>query len=152
VELFRLGFIPFVHRRGTNEIFCCGAPTLHRPQQFLESAATTEAALAARLPYVLVGARIVQYMLCMTRDVLGAFRGAAEIEHHLSQWLQRYVLTDPSSASEEERAAKPLLEAKVTVTPEPNRPGYHSVKLYVRPHYLLPVASPLRLRFAIASR
>jgi type VI secretion system protein ImpC len=59
------------------------------------------------------------------------------MERFLSDWIQNYVLPNPATVGEEERARKPLANAEVTVEDVEGDPGYYSARFYLRPHYQL---------------
>ena len=48
-----------------------------------------------------------------------------------------YVDGDPDNSTEETKARKPLREAKVTIVPDEENPGYYRAQFFLRPHYQL---------------
>ncbi len=59
------------------------------------------------------------------------------MEKWLNHWINNYVEPSPSTASEEDKARKPLANAEVVVEDVEGDPGYYSSKFYLRPHYQL---------------
>jgi type VI secretion system protein ImpC len=59
------------------------------------------------------------------------------MEIWLNNWVHNYVEPNPATASEADKARKPLAEAEVTVAEIEGNPGYYSAKIYLRPHYQL---------------
>jgi len=73
----------------------------------------------------------------MVRDKVGSFKERSDMERFLSDWIQQYVLSNPSMVSDEMKARKPLAAAEVKVEEIEGNPGYYSAKFYIRPHYQL---------------
>ena len=48
-----------------------------------------------------------------------------------------YVEPDPTNATEEAKALRPLAAAEVVVEEIKEDPGYYSAKFFLRPHYQL---------------
>ena len=69
--------------------------------------ATENAAISARLPYVMATSRIAHYLKVMARDKIGSFMERADCEKWLNTWIKNYVLGDPH-ASEADKAKVPL--------------------------------------------
>jgi len=61
-ELGRLGFLPLSHWVGTDFAAFVGSQSLQKPQQYSNPAATTNAELSARLPYVFLVSRFAHYL------------------------------------------------------------------------------------------
>jgi type VI secretion system protein ImpC len=59
------------------------------------------------------------------------------MEKWLNNWIMKYVEPDPSNATEEAKARRPLAAAEVVVEDVEGDPGYYSAKFYLRPHYQL---------------
>jgi len=99
--------------------------------------ATANANLAARLPYLFATCRFAHYLKCMVRDKIGSFSSRKHMEVWLQEWITNYVDFNADVSSQEEKARKPLAEAKVVVEEVEGNPGYYSSKFYLRPHYQL---------------
>ena len=59
------------------------------------------------------------------------------MEKWLNRWIMNYVEPSPSTASEEDKARKPLAAAEVVVEEVEGNPGYYNSKFFLRPHYQL---------------
>jgi type VI secretion system protein ImpC len=152
-ELAMNGFIPLVHRKNADFPAFIGAQSLQQPQEYDDPAATTNASLAARLPYLLATCRFAHYLKCMVRDKVGTSLDRVQIQHWLQSWLRHYIDGSPDTSSEEWKAAHPLEEGKVTVDEKDGEPGKYEAKFYLRPHYQLEgVTAAIRLVSRLASQ
>ena len=104
-ELARGGFIPLVHCKGTEFAAFVAAPSLQKPLEYDDPAATANANLSARLPYILASCRFAHYLKCMMRDKIGAARDKASIEQILSAWLRGYVDGAPEQSTDDWKAS-----------------------------------------------
>jgi type VI secretion system protein ImpC len=59
------------------------------------------------------------------------------MEKWLNNWIMNYVEPNPGTASEEDKARKPLAAAEVVIEEVEGNPGYYSSKFFLRPHYQL---------------
>jgi len=59
------------------------------------------------------------------------------METWLNNWVSNYVLQNPATASDAEKARQPLAGAEVIVEEIEGNPGYYSSKFFLRPHYQL---------------
>jgi type VI secretion system protein ImpC len=133
-ELTEAGLIPLVHRQHTDMATFGAAQSVHRSQQ--RAATTTAMRLAASLPYVLVSCRFAHYMHCIARDAPNAWRDRNQLERHLTDWAQNYVLDSVQGADEILQAQKPLLRAEVAVK-DPDASGRYPCLVTLRPYYRL---------------
>lgn len=126
-ELSSLGFLALCHyKRKDYSVFFSGQ-TCQKPKKYDKPAASRNAEISARLPYIMASSRIAHYLKMMGRDMLGTFKEAADCEKHLNEWLAQYVLAD-DHPSEENKKKFPLKEAKVEVSEIPGRSGaFHAV-------------------------
>ncbi len=136
-ELANSGFMPLIHRKNTDVAAFIGAQSLQKPAEYDDPDATSNARLSARLPYLFASCRFAHYLKCMVRDKVGSFKEREEMQRYLHNWVQQYVLGDPSRAGDEMKAKKPLAGAEVVVEEIEGNPGYYSAKFYLRPHYQL---------------
>jgi type VI secretion system protein ImpC len=136
-ELDRLGFIPLCHYKDTDYAVFFAAQSVNKPDEFEEDWASSNAALTAKIPYVMAISRFAHYLKVIQRDNLGSFREREDVEKELQNWISNYVLLDPSSAGQELKAKKPLSEAKVTVHDVPGKPGHYKATMLLRPHFML---------------
>jgi type VI secretion system protein ImpC len=136
-ELAKNGFMPLLHRKNSDFAAFIGAQSLQKPAQYDDPDATANANLAARLPYLFASCRFAHYLKCIVRDKIGSFKERADMESWLNRWIQNYVEFNPSTASEIDKAKKPLAAAEVVVSEVEGNPGYYSSKFFLRPHYQL---------------
>lgn len=131
-ELSKLGFLPLCHYKNTDYAVFFGAQTTQKPQKFKDPDATANAAISARLPYVMATSRIAHFLKVMARDKIGSFMEADEAEVWLNNWIAKYVNGSPG-ASAEMKARFPLAEATVEVKEIPGQPGSYSAVAWMRP-------------------
>ena len=136
-ELAACGMMPLIHRKNTDTAAFIGAQSLQKPAEYSDPDATSNARLAARLPYLFASCRFAHYLKCMVRDKVGSFKERSDMERYLSDWIMSYVILNPESAGETAKAQKPLAGAEVKVEEVEGNPGYYSAKFYLRPHYQL---------------
>jgi len=136
-ELANCGFMPLIHRKNTDVAAFIGAQSLQKPAEYDDPDATANARLSARLPYLFASCRFAHYLKCMVRDKVGSFKEREDMQRFLHNWVQQYVLGDPSRAGDEMKAKKPLAGAEVVVEEIEGNPGYYSAKFFLRPHYQL---------------
>jgi type VI secretion system protein ImpC len=126
-ELANLGFMPLSHYKKTDYAVFFGAQTAQRPKVYEENSATENAAIAAKLPYMMVTSRIAHHLKIMGRDKIGSMATTADVEKTLNDWIIKYTDTNPT-APQRIRNMYPLAEAKVTVEQVPGKIGaYHAV-------------------------
>lgn len=131
-ELGKLGFLPLCHYKNTDYAVFFGAQTTHKPKLFDRPEANANAAVSARLPYMMATSRFAHYLKVMGRDKIGSFMEAKDCESWLNRWISNYVNAN-DEAGEETRAKFPLREAKVTVQEIPGRPGSYNAVTWMRP-------------------
>ncbi|MCF6211627.1 MAG: type VI secretion system contractile sheath large subunit [Gammaproteobacteria bacterium] len=136
-ELAKNGFMPLIHKKNSDFAAFIGAQSLQKPFEYDDPDATANAALAARLPYLFASCRFAHYLKCIVRDKIGSFKERADMEKWLNKWIMNYVEPNPTTASEEDKARKPLAAAEVVVEEVEGNPGYYTSKFYLRPHYQL---------------
>src|SRR6476659_916044 len=136
-ELAKNGFMPLLHRKNSDFAAFIGAQSVQKPFEYTDPAATANANLAARLPYLFACCRFAHYLKCIVRDKIGSFRERQDMEKWLNAWIMHYVDGDPANSSQETKARKPLAAAEVTVEEVEGNPGYYTSKFFLRPHYQL---------------
>lgn len=136
-ELAKNGMMPLLHKKNSDFAAFIGAQSLQKPAEYDDPDATANANLAARLPYLFATCRFAHYLKCIVRDKIGSFKERADMEKWLNKWIMNYVEPNPGSASEEDKARKPLSAAQVVVESVEGNPGYYTSKFYLRPHYQL---------------
>jgi type VI secretion system protein ImpC len=136
-ELSKAGFLPLIHMKNSGTAAFIGAQSLHKSAQYDDPEATANAALSARLPYLLACNRFAHYLKCIVRDKIGSFKTKADMERWLWNWITQYVDGSSDFSSEATKATKPLAEANVVVEEVEGSPGYYTAKIHLRPHYQL---------------
>ncbi|MBS0315771.1 MAG: type VI secretion system contractile sheath large subunit [Proteobacteria bacterium] len=145
-ELAQNGFIPLVHRKNTEFAAFISAQSLQKPLQYDDPAATMNANLSARLPYLFACCRFAHYLKCMVRDKVGSSRDRAQLTQWLQTWLRQYTDGAPDRSSEEWKATHPLAEGRVIVEERDDQPGMYEARFFLRPHYQLEgITATLRL-------
>jgi type VI secretion system protein ImpC len=138
-ELSKNGFLPLLHRKNTDIASFIGGQSLQKPIAYDDPAATANAELSARLPYIMAVSRFAHYLKVMVRDKIGSdFNSADELKRWLKRWLVRnYVHANGQHATEYGKARQPLAEADVIVTEVEDNPGYYNAQFLLRPHFQL---------------
>jgi type VI secretion system protein ImpC len=131
-ELSKLGFLPLCHYKNTDYAVFFGAQSVQKPKKYDRPEATANAAISARLPYLMATSRFAHYLKVMARDKIGSFMEASNCEEWLNRWIANYVSTDPK-AGQETKAKYPLREAKVQVKEIPGKPGSYNAVAWLRP-------------------
>jgi len=131
-ELSNLGFQPISHYKNTDYAVFFGAQSIQKPKKYDRPEATANAAISARLPYLMATGRFAHYLKVMARDWIGSFMEAPDVERRLNRWINNYVNAN-ESAGQEMKARFPLREAKVEVKDIPGRPGSYNAIAYLRP-------------------
>lgn len=131
-ELSKLGMLPLCHYKNTDYAVFFGAQAVQKPQVFDDPAASENAAISARLPYMMATSRIAHFLKVMGRDKIGSFMEANEAEEWLNRWINGYVNGNPDSGPEM-KARYPLAEARVEVKEVPGQPGVYNAVAWMRP-------------------
>jgi type VI secretion system protein ImpC len=131
-ELSKLGFLPLCHYKNTDYAVFFGGQTTQKAKKYDRPEATANAAISARLPYIMATSRIAHYLKVMARDKIGSFMEASDCEQWLNRWIKNYVNSNPNSG-QEMRARFPLAEAKVQVKEIPGKPGSYNAVAWMRP-------------------
>jgi type VI secretion system protein ImpC len=136
-ELAKAGFMPLIHRKNTDIAAFIGAQSLQKPAEYDDPDATSNANLAARLPYLFATCRFAHFLKCIVRDKIGSFKERDDMQKWLQKWITQYVDGDPAHSNEITKAKKPLAAAEVVVEDVEGNPGYYTSTFYLRPHYQL---------------
>jgi type VI secretion system protein ImpC len=131
-ELSKLGLLPLCHYKNTDYAVFFGAQSVQKPKKYDRPEATANAAISARLPYLMATSRFAHYLKVMARDKIGAFMEASNVEEWLNRWIANYVSNDPKGG-QETKAKYPLAEAKVQVKEIPGKPGSYNAVAWLRP-------------------
>ena len=131
-ELGKLGFLPLCHYKNTDYAVFFGAQTTQKPKKYDRPEATANAAISARLPYIMATSRFAHYLKVMARDKIGSFMEVSDCEAWLNRWIKNYVNSN-ENAGQEMKAKFPLREAKVSVAEIPGKPGSYNAVAWMRP-------------------
>ncbi len=135
-ELSDLGFLAICHSKGTDFAAFFGGQTTQKPKIYNTDDANANAALSARLPYLLCASRFAHYVKAIMRDKIGSFATKESVALYLNNWIAGYVLLN-DAANQELKARFPLREARVDVYDVPGKPGSYKATIYLRPHFQL---------------
>jgi len=136
-ELAKNGFMPLIHKKNSDFAAFIGAQSLQKPIEYDDPDASANAQLSARLPYLFATCRFAHYLKCMVRDKVGSYQNKESLGTWLQNWINRYVEPNPTAASQDDKARRPLSEAKVVIEEDPTNPGYYKSKFFLKPHYQL---------------
>jgi type VI secretion system protein ImpC len=131
-ELSKQGFLPLCHYKNTDYAVFFGSQSTQKPKKYDRPAATANAAISARLPYVMATSRFAHYLKVMARDKIGSFMEASDCANWLNRWIANYV-NGNTSAGAELKAKYPLAEALVEVKEIPGKPGSYHAVAWLRP-------------------
>lgn len=131
-ELSDMGFLPLCHYKNTDYSVFFGAQTTQKPLVYDRPEATANAAISARLPYLMATSRFAHYLKVMARDKIGSFMEASDTQTWLNRWINNYVNAS-EGAGQEARAKYPLREAKIEVQEVPGAPGSFTAIAHLRP-------------------
>ena len=94
-ELSKLGFLPLCHYKNTDYAVFFGAQTTQKPKKYDRPEATANAAISARLPYIMATSRFAHYLKVIARDKIGSFMEVEDCQKWLERWIANYVSADP---------------------------------------------------------
>ncbi len=131
-ELSNQGFLPLCHYKNTDYSVFFGAQTCQKAKKYDRPEATANAAISARLPYIMATSRFAHFLKVMARDKIGSFMEASDVETWLNRWISNYTNSN-EAAGQESKAQFPLREARVEVREIPGKPGAYNAVAYMRP-------------------
>lgn len=131
-ELSNQGFLPLCHYKNTDYAVFFGAQSCQKAKKYDRPEATANAAISARLPYLMATGRFAHFIKVMARDKIGSFMEASDVERWLNRWIMNYVNTN-ENAGQEMKAKFPLREAKIEVKEIPGKPGSYNAVAHLRP-------------------
>jgi type VI secretion system protein ImpC len=140
-ELSNLGFLPLLHSKGNDFAVFMGAQSCQKPKTYFDAAANSNAELSAKFNLILNTSRFAHYLKVMARDKIGSFMEVGQCGVWLNTWINQYVLANPELVGDEEKAKKPLAEARVNVRAVAGKPGSYEAVAYLRPHFQLETLS-----------
>ncbi len=131
-ELDKLGFLTLCHYKNTDYAVFFGSASAQKPKKYDRPEATSNAAISARITYLLAASRFAHYIKVIARDKIGSFAEASDVEAQLQRWILNYINANPD-AGQALKSRYPLSEAKVTVSEIPGRPGSYNAIFWLRP-------------------
>jgi len=131
-ELSKLGFLPVCHYKNTDYAVIFGGQTTQKAKKYDRPEATANAAISARLPYILATARFAHYLKVMARDKIGSFMEVNDCEVWLNRWINNYV-NGNAGTNQDLKTKYPLAEARVEVKEVPGAPGSYHAVAHLRP-------------------
>ncbi|MBV8457976.1 MAG: type VI secretion system contractile sheath large subunit [Acetobacteraceae bacterium] len=131
-ELSNQGFLPLCHYKNTDYAVFFGAQSTQKPKKYDRPEPTANAAISARLPYLMASSRFAHYLKVIARDKIGSFMEASDCEAWLNRWIMNYVNSN-ETAGQEMKARYPLREASVEVREIPGKPGSYNAIAFLRP-------------------
>lgn len=131
-ELSKLGFLPLCHYKNTDYAVFFGSQSTQKAKKYDNLDATANAAISARMPYIMATSRFSHYLKVMARDKIGSFLESKDCEKWLNNWIRNYVNANPE-ATASMKAKYPLAEASITVKEVPGAPGSYNAVAYLRP-------------------
>ena len=134
-ELSKAGLIGLIHRQHTDKAAFLGAQSLYRPKTYTDDLATASDNMSSRIPYIFAVSRFSHYLRAMVRDKIGQSPDRLQLQRELQTWINKYVSGNPETATELEKAKKPLAGATVEVVEDELNPGYYQGKFFLKPHF-----------------
>jgi type VI secretion system protein ImpC len=131
-ELSNQGFLPLCHYKNTDYAVFFGGQTAQKPKKYDRPEATANAAISARLPYIMATGRFAHYLKVIARDKIGSFMEASDCQDWLNRWIMNYVNPN-EKAGAEAKARYPLREASIEVREIPGKPGSYNAIAHLRP-------------------
>jgi type VI secretion system protein ImpC len=131
-ELSNQGFLPLCHYKNTDYAVFFGAQSAQKAKKYDRPEATANAAISARLPYIMASSRFAHYLKVIARDKIGSFMEASDCESWLNRWIMNYVNSN-ENAGQDMKARYPLREASIEVREIPGRPGSYNAIAHLRP-------------------
>jgi type VI secretion system protein ImpC len=131
-ELSGLGFLPLCHYKNQDYAVFFGGQSAQKPKKYDRPEASANAAISARLPYLMATGRFAHFLKVMARDRIGSFTEMDELEAWLNRWISNYVNSN-ENVGQESKAKYPLREARVEVKAVPGKPGVYNAVAYMRP-------------------
>jgi type VI secretion system protein ImpC len=131
-ELSKLGFLALCHYKNTDYSVFFGGQSTQKPKKYDRPEATANAAISARLPYMMATGRIAHYLKVIARDKIGSFMERQDCEDWLNRWVSNYVCADTKPTAEMKKRY-PLAAAKIEVQEIPGKPGAYNAVAWLRP-------------------
>jgi type VI secretion system protein ImpC len=132
-ELANAGFIPLVHRKGTNEAVFFSAQSIKKVDTFKDPKDSENSQLIANLSYTFSISRIAHYLKCIMRDNIGSTANGEYIYNQIDRWVAGYVTTliNPDDLT---LRYYPFKAYSLDVQEVEGRVGWYHCKLSILPH------------------
>jgi type VI secretion system protein ImpD/type VI secretion system protein ImpC len=132
--LMPLGALP----HSDSLLFGCGRSlgSPRRDAQAGKAAAFDDSRLATQVNALLCTSRFAHHLKIRSRETIGRFRRAPEIQQELQTWLTGFVNRNTLSSAET-RAAHPLYDATVRVRERDGKPGFFDCTVRLQPYFQL---------------
>ncbi|TCS41295.1 type VI secretion system protein ImpC [Reinekea marinisedimentorum] len=128
------GFIPLSYYKNSDYACFFSANSAQKPMEYNDDAATANARINSRLPYILLVSKLAQYLKVLQRENIGSLKSRLDLENELNTWLQSLV-TKMNNPDPQLAASHPLKDGQVFVSEAADNPGYYSVNMHVQPHF-----------------
>jgi len=128
--------VPLLNCKDTDYAAFFSVQSTQKPKVYYEAAATANARLSAQLPYLMACCRFAHYLRAMMREKIGLYMSRGQAESFLNDWIRNYVTPD-DTATQAQKAERPLREARIDVTDDPAKPGVYKAIAFLRPHFQL---------------
>lgn len=138
-ELSENGFIALCHKKMTNQAIFFSGQSIQKAKLYNDIDATSNAAIAARMTYMLNASRFAHYAQMIMRDKIGSCDSAEDLRKYLQSWISQYVLLS-DDATQELKCTYPLREALIYAN-ETNTVGEYEIIMRMRPHFQMEGAS-----------
>jgi len=99
-ELADQGFMPLCNYKRTDYAAFFSGQSTQKPKKYEGKegpAATANAAICTRLPYIMAVSRVTHYLRIMAQDKIGSFMEVKNCQDWLNSWLKNYVLLDETA-------------------------------------------------------
>jgi len=136
-ELEKLGFLSLVHCKGRDFAAFMSATSTQKPKKYDRDGATANALLSTKFNQLMCVSRFAHFLKIMVRNRVGSFMERDGMEKWLNRWINNYTLGNPETASEDDKAQKPLAWAEIKVVDVPGQPGSYRAVAHMRPHFQL---------------
>ncbi len=133
-ELSDLGFLCICYCKGSDYAVLFSSQTTQKTKMYNTDEANANAALSARLTYLLAASRFAHYIKIIMREKIGSFLTKENVETYLNNWLSGYILLN-DDASATVKAQYPLREGRIDIYDVPGSPGKYKSVIYLRPHF-----------------
>jgi len=133
-EFAKQGFIPLSFYKNRSYACFFSANSAQKPEEYDDAEATANSRVNSRLPYIFLTARLAHYLKVLQRENIGASKSAGVLEAELNNWIKELV-TEMKNPGPELAATHPLSFGQVTVSENPDNPGFFKVALSVIPHF-----------------